>query len=330
MYKKYYSQLLTANPQIQNYLSHTHHYWPDVAIEATLQYQKDPAKDVEKVTSVQKLIAEVLNLSRPEKIIFSPDIHELVNKLMKGLEPKKTISVLTTDSEFYNFDFQVEKVTTHPFDDFESRFIKKISDNHYDMIFLSQVFFNSGMVNKGFEKIVASVKDTNTIIVVDGFHGFMAIPTDLLEIEDRIFYIGGFSQSGDGCVFMAGPTDSTLISNSSMDFSSLYRLEAVLSLFKKDGVTVDKIHSYVQKLQNNFRNHLLEIDHHYLTEKNILSVDYNHHGDFLTFVLPSIEQVKLLHDKLRERNIWTDFTGSRLRFGFGIYQNDCIDLKSIN
>ena len=142
MYKKYYSQLLTANPQIQHYICHTHHYWPDVAKVAPLQDQKEAAKDAVKIKSVQKLIAEVLNLSRPEKIIFAPDIHELVNKLLTGLESKKTISILTTDSEFYNFDFQVEKVTTHPFDDFESRFIKKISANHYDMIFLSQVFFS--------------------------------------------------------------------------------------------------------------------------------------------------------------------------------------------
>ena len=87
--------------------------------------------------------------------------------------------------------------------------------------------------------------------------------------------------------------------------------------------------SHIQKLQKNFRDHLMVIDHHYLTEKNILSVDYNHHGHFLTFAMPSPEHTKALHDELKDINIWTDYRGSRLRFGFGIYQNDCIDLRAL-
>ena len=116
--------------------------------------------------------------------------------------------------------------------------------------------------------------------------------------------------------------------NNSGVTSSLF-LFISFSLFKKEGLSVEKIHSHIEKLQQNFRNHLLEIDHHYLTEKNILSVDYKNHGHFLTFAMPSMEHAKKMHDELRAINIWTDFRGSRLRFGFGIYQNDCIDLKGL-
>jgi selenocysteine lyase/cysteine desulfurase len=381
MYKKYYSQFLTANPHIQHYASHSHHFWPDVTRVATLQYWDDSAKLVDdkwgyifgkKIPATQKLIAEILNVSAPEQIVFAPNTHELVYRLFSCFDPKKTISVLTTDSEFYSFDRQVnrlveekvvsvEKITTHPFDDFEARFIKKIQENHYDMIFLSHVFFNSGMVVRNLEKIVTAVTETNTMIVIDGYHGFMAVPTDLKMIEDRIFYIAGsykYAQGGEGCCFMVTPKDSCLrplytgwfagfdaletdggntgysrdgyrFAGSTMDFSALYRLEAVLSLFKKEGLTVEKIHAHVQKLQKNFRDHLLEIDHHYLTEKNILSVNYNHHGHFLTFAMPSAEHAKALHDELRAINVWTDYRASRLRFGFAIYQNDCIDLKAL-
>jgi selenocysteine lyase/cysteine desulfurase len=381
MYKKYYSHFLTANSHIQHYACHSHHYWPDVTREATLQYWDDSAKFVDdkwdyifgtKIPTVQKLIAEVLNISHPGQIAFAPNTHELVYRLLTCFETHKKISVLTTDSEFYSFDRQinrlqeenlvsVEKITTHPFDDFEARFIKKINENHYDMIFLSQVFFNSGMVVKNLKKIVESVSNSNTMIVIDGYHGFMAMPTDLKPIEDRIFYLAGsykYAQGGEGCCFLVSPINSQLrplytgwfagfsalatdggntgyskdgyrFAGSTMDFAALYRLEAVLSLFKKDGLTVEKIHAHVQMLQKNFRNHLLEIDHHFLTEKNILSVDYNHHGHFLTFAMPSPEHTKNLHDQLKAMNIHTDYRGSRLRFGFGIYQNDCIDLKGL-
>lgn len=381
MYKKYYSRFLTANPHIQHYASHSHHYWPDVTRDATIAYWDDSAKFVDdkwghifgnKIPAVQKLIAEVLHLSHPEQIVFAPNTHELVYRLLSCFEPHKKVSILTTDSEFYSFDRQVnrleedklvcvDKIATQPFDNFEDRFIAKINENHYDMIFLSHVFFNSGMVVKNLKKIVESVKEKNTMIVIDGYHGFMAMPTDLSGIENRIFYIGGsykYAQGGEGCCFLYSPPGSTerplytgwfagfsaletnggntgysrdgyRFAGSTMDFGALYRLESVLNLFKAEGLTVEKMHAHIQKLQKNFRDHLMEIDHHFLTEKNILSVDYNHHGHFLTFAMPSPEHTKALHDELRAINIHTDFRGSRLRFGFGIYQNDCIDLRAL-
>ncbi|MBC7428316.1 MAG: aminotransferase class V-fold PLP-dependent enzyme [Bacteriovorax sp.] len=353
MYKKYYSQFLTANPVIQHYSSHAHHYWPDVTRDATLQYWDDSAKYVDdklsyifktKIPSTQKLIAETLNISCPEKIFFASNSQDLLNRLSSCFEAQKNISILTTDSESYSFDLQInhlakdkfasiDKVSTAPFDDFEERFIEKIMSKQYDMIFLSHVFFNSGMVVKNLKKIVESVKNGNTIIVIDGSHGFMAIPTDLREIEDKIFYIAGSYEQGpimEGCCFMALPERyGYKFAGATIDFTALYRLNAVLTLFKQEGLTVDKIHSHIQRLQQNFRNHLLEIDHHYLTEKNIISVDYKHHGHFLTFAMPSSEHAKIMHDQLKSINIGTDYIGSRLRFGFGIYQKDCIDLKAL-
>lgn len=382
MYKKYYSHFLKANPHIQHYASHSHHYWPDITREATIEYWDDSAKYVDdkwnhifskKVPATQALIAETLKLSRPNQIVFAPNTHEFVYRLLSCFDQKKTIRVLSTDSEFYSFDRQinrlseekivsVEKISTQPFDSFEERFIDKIKSKQYDMIFLSHVFFNSGMAVKGLSNIVKAVQNPATMIVVDGYHGFMALPTDLSEIEDRIFYIAGsykYAQGGEGACFMHVPVsaekyrplytgwfagfdslatdggntgysnDGYRFAGSTMDFAALYRLNAVLSLFKKDGLNVEKIHAHVQMQQKNFRSHLLEIDHHYLTEKNILSVDYNHHGHFLTFAMPSPAHTKTLHDELRSHNIWTDYRGSRLRFGFGIYQEDCIDLRAL-
>jgi hypothetical protein len=114
-----------------------------------------------------------------------------------------------------------------------------------------------------------------------------------------------------------------------MDFSSLYRLSSVLDLFEQEKISVHKIHKHVQALQQNFKDHLTKIDHPYLMEKNILSVDYQNHGHFYTFAMPSPEHTKKLHDELRSINIWTDYLGSKLRFGFAIYQNDCIDLTNL-
>lgn len=381
MFKKYYTRFLEANPNIQHYASHSHHYWPDVTRDATIQYWDDASTMVDdkwdyifgqKIPNVQRLIAKNLGLSHPEQIVFAPNTHEFVYRLLSCFKPGKKISLLTSDSEFYSFERQinrlvedelaeVEKVSTHPFDNFEERFIEKINQRSYDMIFLSQVFFNSGMLVRNLESIVKAVKDTNTIIVIDGYHAFMAVPTNLKPIEDRIFYIAGsykYAQGGEGCCFMAVPHETTLkpyftgwfagfsslateggkteyssngyrFAGSTMDFAALYRLEAVLDLFAKDQVSVETIHNHIQIMQKNFLNHLLQIDHHYLTEKNIISVDYLNHGHFFTFAMPSPEHAKALHDELKYNRIKTDYRGSRLRFGFGLYQNECIDLRCL-
>jgi selenocysteine lyase/cysteine desulfurase len=381
MYKKYYSHFLSANYNIQHYASHSHHYWPDVTREAMLEYWDDSARYIDdkwsyffetKIPKAQKQIAQILNISKPEQISFAANTHEFVYRLISCFDPRKKIKVITSDSEFYSFDRQINrlqqeklieviKVPTSPFDNFQERFKTAIQNNNPDMVFISQVFFNSGMVLNKIEEIVESIKNINTMIVLDGYHGFMAVPTDLSKIQDRIFYLAGsykYAQGGEGCCFLysppknkftpnytgwfAGfgdlannnstvtyPIDGMKFAGSTMDFSSLYRLSSVLDLFEKEKINVHKIHQHVQGLQQNFRDHLTKIDHPYLMEKNILSVDYQNHGHFYTFAMPSPEHTKKLHDELRSINIWTDYRGSKLRFGFAIYQNDCIDLTNL-
>lgn len=381
MFKKYYSFFLNCNRDIQHYASHSHHYWPDVTREAMLEYWDDSAKFVDdkwgyifenKIPKAQKHIARILNLTHPEQITFAPNTHEFIYRLLSCFNPKEKITIVTSDSEFYSFDRQINrlhqenlinviKVATDPFDNFLERFKKAITDNNPNLVFVSHVFFNSGMILKDIEDLVSSITNSNTMIVVDGYHGFMAIPTDLSKIENKIFYLGGsykYAQGGEGCCFLYSPPKNNFTPNytgwfagfsdlssnggqvsysqdgfkfagSTMDFTALYRLIAVMDLFEKEKITVELIHKHIQKLQNNFREHLLTIDHHYLMEKNILNVDYQNHGHFYTFAMPSNEHTKKLHDELRSKNIWTDFRGARLRFGFGLYQNNCIDLSSM-
>jgi hypothetical protein len=44
---------------------------------------------------------------------------------------------------------------------------------------------------------VGTVADEEALVVIDGYHGFLALPTDLSKIEDRVFYLaGGYNTSG--------------------------------------------------------------------------------------------------------------------------------------
>jgi len=47
-----------------------------------------------------------------------------------------------------------------------------------------------------------------TFIVIDGYHGFMARPTDLSKVDDRVFYVGGgykYAMAGEGVCFLHCP-----------------------------------------------------------------------------------------------------------------------------
>lgn len=371
MYKHLYKRFLEANPNHLHFASHSHHYWPDVTRDAQLQYWDDSAVHVDdkwgylfstKVTVAQKLIAENLGLTKPEQIAFAPNTHEFVFRLMSSLDWNGgKVSILTTDSEFYSFDrqvnrlaefpqFEVVKVPVFPFETFNDRFEKELKSREWNMVFLSHVFFNSSLVADIHRLARAASK--NSIFVIDGYHGFMAVPTDLSSIEAHAFYLAGsykYAQGGEGACFLHVPTsvrhrpfytgwftelghlsavgnqvpyatDGLMYAGSTMDFTALYRLIATLELFKKEGLTVAKIHAFVQDNQKYFLEEVEKKNHPLFSRKTLIAADLKNHGHFLTFNLPSVELTQQTVAELKKKNIKVDSRGTRLRFGFGLYQ----------
>ncbi|MDX5405765.1 MAG: aminotransferase class V-fold PLP-dependent enzyme [Chromatiaceae bacterium] len=375
MYQQFFQRFLAANPGKQHFACHSHHYWPDVSRDAMLEYWDDSARLVddkwryifgEKVPQTQQLIADILHLPQPEQIVFSPNTHELVMRLLSCFDLRQPLRILTTDSEFHSFSRQVKRlaeydnvqvdyIATEPFSSFEQRFIAAAGQQPYQLIFCSQVFFNSGFAIANLSHFVQQLADASSaMIVIDGYHGFMALPTDLSAIAERIFYLSGsykYAGGGEGCCFMTVPLGSaqrplytgwfaefgTLAAEKSatvlysedgyrfagatMDFSALYRLNAVLRLFKQQGISVGRIHQYVQQLQQVFLQKLSAVKHPKLNRTNLLAQDLTKHGHFLTFRLGSAAEVAELAAQLKRAGIETDYRGDRLRFGFGLYHN---------
>lgn len=113
-----------------------------------------------------------------------------------------------------------------------------------------------------------------------------------------------------------------------MDFSALYRLEAVLNKFNSENLTVAEIHKFVQKNQALFLRELDKKHHPLFNRKSLLVANLENHGHFLTFELPSVQATQEWVIKLAQRNIKTDSRGTRLRFGFGLYHDD-LDIKKV-
>jgi len=373
MYNHLYSKFIKENPNLKHFAAHSHHYWPDCTYDAQKKYWEDSAKHVDKkwdyffgdkIPQTQKHIAEALDLNHPEQIVFAPNTHEFVFRLLSCLDLSKKQRVLTTDSEFHSFNRQIDrlnemenievvKVSLFPFETFQKRFIAEASTSSFDFIFFSHVFFNTALVIENLEEFVLKLPK-EPILTIDGYHGFMAIPTSLKKIEDRIFYLSGaykYAQGGEGACFLYVPKDSQLrplytgwfasfetlegkeeenslvsysnngmrFAGSTIDMTAIYRLLSVFEMYQKENLDIKKIHEFVKQKQIEFLQQIDSLNHSELNRKNLVMSDQDNHGHFLSFKVSNHEICKNIHSKLLKSSIFTDFRGRYLRFGFGLY-----------
>lgn len=387
-YQQFYTGFLNANKGKQHYACHSHYFWPDCTREAMLNYWDDSAKYVDEkwgyffqtlVPELQQRISKILNTGAPQQIVFAPNTHELLYRIMSCIDSAAPYKVVSTDSEFHSFQRQATRleeqgtielitVPTKPYHTFSSRFKAAIAEHNPELVFFSQVFFNSGYVVNDVADIVDNVANDNTLVVVDGYHGFMAKPTDLADIAHRIFYLSGsykYAQAGEGACFAHVPMgcnlrptytgwfaefgeldkprerdgknnvqyslDGMRFAGATMDFTALYRLRAVLRMFEENNLDVAAINDYVMSMQRIFLQKLADCNHPLLNEKHLAVGNGMNRGHFLTFELDNADVTKALASKLKAHHILTDFRGNRLRFGFGLYHTpEYIDLSVLS
>src|SRR5262249_61020382 len=82
----------------------------------------------------------------------------------------------------------VERIAAEPFASFAERFAAAARRGGHDLVFVSQIFFNSAGACGSLDAIAAAVRDPQTLVVFDGYHGFMALPTALAGNAGRPLY----------------------------------------------------------------------------------------------------------------------------------------------
>ena len=367
--KPSFSKFLGAKPERLHFAAHSHHPWPDVSFAAHQQAWTDAAEMMddkwshvfgEVMTNLRSLIASNLDLANPTSIVFAPNTHEFLVRLFSCFEPP--IRVLSTDAEFHSFTRQtnrwaeeglvlIDRIPAEPFETFAERFTNQVRSGAHDVIFLSQVFFDSGFVVPEIDRIVSSASDTNAFIVIDGYHSFMARPVDLATIQERAFFLAGgykYAMSGEGVCFMHCPpgygerpvntgwyagfgelesgvgqkvpfsSNGNRFAGATFDPSGIYRMAAVLDWLSNEGVDASDISRYVADLQGQFLATDVELG-------RLLPPPGLPRGNFLTF---QTDRAGELYEKLHELDVITDYRGDRLRIGFGVYQ-DADDVKEL-
>ncbi|MEO9601657.1 class V aminotransferase [Parasphingorhabdus sp.] len=359
-----FSKSLAADPDRLHFAAHSHHLWPDASHDGHMAAWQDAAvladHKWDKVmgpvwSEAQQHVADELNLPDPATLCFAPNTHDFIVRLLSAI-PERPAKVLATDGEFHSFRRQMTRWVESGDVVLEAvpagNLLETARSGDYDLIFASHVLFNSGMIVSELDQLAALSQPEGPWVVIDGYHGFMAIETDLSPIADRVFYLAGgykYAMAGEGACFLHAPhgfaerpavtgwyaafddlalapgdvgyaPDGRRFLGSTFDPSGLYRFNAVQEMLKSEGLATAAISEHVAVLQAQF------LESGLLTGFELLNpLGDGQHARFLAF---RGETAPWLHEMLANQNIVTDVRGDVLRIGFALY-HDHADVKRL-
>ena len=374
-WKRLFARSVGAHPERLHMAAHSHHPWPDASREAQLAAWDDAAQRLdgkwdrvmgEVQPRAQAGVARELDLPDPSSVVFAPNTHQLLMSMVSGLE-RRPVRVLSTDGEFHSFRRQaarwaesgriiLETVPTEPWDSFPERFRAAAEGGGHDLIFVSHVLFGSGRVYDEFHGLADLARPEGPWLAIDGYHGFMALPTDLSAIADRAFYLAGgykYAMTGEGAAFLHAPpgfgprpevtgwyaefgdlsgppggvqytTDAARFMGATFDPSGLYRLNAVFDLLQREGLSTAAVSAHVDGLLARLLEQITSGRAGRLSEAQLLNPPRldRPNARFLALRHPDAAAWRAA---LADAGVITDVRADVLRIGLGLY-HDAPDL----
>lgn len=356
-WKPLFSRALAADPDRLHFAAHSHHLWPDASFDGHIEAWNDAARLADRKwgkvmgeawTEAQRHIADELGLPDPATIAFSANTHDFIIRIFSAIE-RKPVRVLASDGEFHSFRRQMARwvesgevlLETAPV----AALAARAASGDHDLIFASHILFNSGAMIADLDAIAACAKSEGPWVVIDGYHSFMAIETDLGSVADRIFFVGGgykYAMAGEGLGFLHAPPgfaprpavtgwfaefddlmtapggvgyadDGRRFLGATFDYGGLYRFNAVRRMLAREGLSTKTICDHVSTLQQRF------VGTAKLPGLTLLNPPRN--GPNARFLAYDGASAPALHHALMDRNVITDLRGTVLRIGFAPYHD---------
>lgn len=370
-HKLLFSRALSLDPDRLHFAAHSHHLWPDASFDGHIRAWLEANQYADRkwdqifgdvVPEAQRHVAAELNLPSPDTVVFAPNTHDFLLRLFSGIT-RKPVRILSTDGEFHAFRRQAERwqeageavvtrVPLAPFDTFDARFVAAARAGEFDLIVISQIFFKTGQVFGGIADLAELADPAGPWVVVDGYHGFMATPTDLSAVADRIFYVTGgykYAMSGEGAGILHAPdgycerpvatgwfaefgnlmgppdgvqyrADAGRFWGATFDATPLYRFNGVRRMLDEQGLTTAMIADHARVLMQQFETAVIAGAAGRLAEAELINPLTNDsiRARFLAFRHPDAQAWRA---RLLEANVVTDVRDDTIRFGFGLYQD---------
>ncbi|HEX8661916.1 MAG TPA: class V aminotransferase [Brevundimonas sp.] len=376
--KDLFSRALSLDPDRLHFAAHSHHLWPDASFDGQVQAWVEANRFADRkwdlifgevVPKAQTQVARELNLPDPDTVVFAPNTHDLLLRVFSGLE-RKPVRILSTDGEFHSFRRQgqrweeagealITRVPLEPFDTFDERFVAAAKAGEFDLIVVSQVFFRTGQVFGGIADLAALADPAGPWVVIDGYHGFMATPTDLGGVADRIFYLAGgykYAMSGEGVCFLHAPvgycprpvvtgwfaefgdlsgppggvqyrSDGGRFWGATFDVSPLYRFNAARAALDEAGLTTADIAAHARTLMQRFQTAVADGETGKLVEADLINPVAGE-GSRARFLAFRHDKASAWKERLIDAGVVTDVRDDVIRFGFGLYQ-DAADVRRL-
>jgi selenocysteine lyase/cysteine desulfurase len=367
-----FTHALEGRPERLHMAAHSHHPWPDATRDAQLRAWDDAAERLDRKWDrvmgevwprAQAGVAAELNLPDPSTVVFAPNTHQLLLTLASGLE-RRPLRVLSTDGEFHSFRRQaarwaeagrivLETVATEPWDSFPERFRTAAERGGHDLIFVSHVFFGTGRVYDDVQALAALARPEGPWVAIDGYHGFMALPTDLAAVADRVFYMSGgykYAMAGEGAAFLHAPPgfgprpevtgwyaefgelsgppggvgyarDASRFLGATFDPSGLYRVGAVFDLLAEEGLTTARISAHVDALKTRLLDQIATGNAGPLSGAELLNPP-RHERPNARYIALRHPNAAAWQGALAQAGVITDVRADVLRIGLGLYHDE--------
>jgi len=352
-YKHLFQRAIAAAPDRTHFAAHSHHLWPDASYLGQLAAWEDAVRLADRKwgrvmeeiwPAAQDHVAAELNLPDASTVVFAPNTHDLLLRIVSAL-PRRPLRILASDGEFHSFRRQsvrweesgaatVERVPME-------RLTERAASGEHDLIFASHVQFGTGRVFEGIKALAGFARPEGPWVVIDGYHGFMAVPTDLSAVADRVFYLAGgykYAMAGEGCAFLHAPAgfgprpeisgwyaefddlslppgqvgyapDARRFLGATFDPSGIYRFVGVRDMLAREGLTTAAISAHADGLRQRLLAGLP-------VEAELLNP-----GSPARFVALRSPEAAAWKDKLDAQDVIVDVRGDVLRVGFGLYQD---------
>jgi selenocysteine lyase/cysteine desulfurase len=364
-YKHLFARALGAAPDRLHLAAHSHHLWPDASWLGQQAAWEDAARLADRKwdrvmgeiwPAAQAHVADELHLPERKNVVFAGNTHDLLVRIVSAM-PRRPLRILTSDGEFHSFRRQVARwgeagaveVTRVSVEgaDFEARFLAAARCGDHDLIFVSQMMFGTGTPFTALSELADLARPDGPWVVVDGYHGFMAVETNLSAVADRLFYTAGgykYAMAGEGCAFLHCPPgfgprpeitgwyaefedlslppgmvgyapDAMRFMGATFDPSGLYRFVAVRDMLAREGLTTAAISAHVDGLRARL---LAALDGTPLAQAEHINADTRLTARFVALRAPKSAEWQA---ELLAHDVIVDVRGDVLRIGLGLYHD---------
>jgi selenocysteine lyase/cysteine desulfurase len=209
---------------------HSHQAWPDAGFEAQADAWLDAAELVDekwerafaRADQVREGFVRLLG-DAGGGVALAPNTHELVVRLLSALPLRARPRLVTTDGEFHTIRRQLDRLAEEgievvrvpeaPLDTVGERVAAAVDDGTAAVL-VSLVFFDSGRIARGLDRVAASCRQHGAALLVDAYHALNVVPVSLAELDLLdAFVVGGgykYCQLGEGNCFLRLPPGSRL------------------------------------------------------------------------------------------------------------------------